>query len=116
MLYEVITKFGGHAQAAGISIKNENLEKFYQKMDSEIEKILDGQETDPELGIDVEVSSGDLNFELAAEIEQLRPFGEGNPEPILASRQMEIMEVRKMGSKENHLKLFLSGNSSYNFV
>ncbi len=108
---ELLLKFGGHAQAAGISIKNENLEKFYQKMDSEIEKILDGQETDPELGIDVEVSSGDLNFELAAEIEQLRPFGEGNPEPILASRQMEIMEVRKMGSKENHLKLFLSGNS-----
>ncbi len=105
---ELLEKFGGHSQAAGVSVKNENLDKFYEKIDKLISKKLKDVDLSEEIKIDAEVSVQDINFELAEELEKLKPFGEGNAEPIFLVRELEIKEKRTVGNGNKHVKLFLA--------
>ena len=104
---ELLVRFGGHSQAAGITIKNENLNKFFEKMNGIIEKELDGKDLTPVLEIDCEIFPKDLDFELAEEIRQFEPFGEGNREPIFLMKNLLVEDIRKVGNGEKHLKLSL---------
>lgn len=104
---DLLLKFGGHSQAAGISIENSKLEEFYSKFDREIENVLEGKDLTPELQIDVEVSPLEADYDLALLIEKLKPFGEGNPEPILMMRNLLIEDLRILGKGEKHIKFNL---------
>jgi single-stranded-DNA-specific exonuclease len=104
---DLLTKFGGHSQAAGIAIKNENLEKFFQKLDKIIGKELEGKDINPVMEIDAEIFPRDLDFELTEGIKKIEPFGEGNEEPIFLMKNLEVSELRKVGNGEKHLKLLL---------
>jgi len=105
---ELLDKFGGHSQAAGVSVANENLEKFYAKMDRLINEKLEGVDLSEEIGIDAEVLVQDINFELAEELQKLEPFGEGNREPVFLIRNLEIREKKVVGNGNKHIKLFLA--------
>jgi len=105
---ELLVEFGGHSQAAGVSVKNENLDKFYEKMDKLISEKLEGIDLSEEIKIDAEVSAQDINFELAEEFEKLKPFGEGNSEPIFLISGLEVKEKRVVGNGNKHVKLFLA--------
>ncbi|KKP85088.1 MAG: Single-stranded-DNA-specific exonuclease RecJ [Candidatus Moranbacteria bacterium GW2011_GWF2_35_54] len=59
---ELLVKYGGHAQAAGITIKNENLEKFYDKMAGIIDKKLESEDLSPEIKVDLELTSQDIGL------------------------------------------------------
>lgn len=109
---ELLIKFGGHDQAAGISVTNENLEKFYQKLNAIIERELAGKELVPEIKIDLEISTDDIDFGLVEALEKMEPFGEGNPLPVFLARNLIINEIKKVGNGEKHLKLFLRSGSS----
>jgi len=104
---DLLIKFGGHSQAAGISVKNAKLEKFYEKLNSQIEKELEGKDISPQLWIDAEVSSSDVNWELAENLEKMKPFGEGNQEPVFAMDNLSVRNIRMIGNGEKHLKLSL---------
>jgi len=103
----LLTKYGGHNQAAGISIKNENLEEFYKRLNTFIEKRLADKDVPPEILIDAEISSKDINFKLAEEIKKMEPFGVGNEEPIFLTKNLIVEELKWVGNGEKHLKLFL---------
>ncbi len=111
---DLLTKFGGHPQAAGISIKPENLTKFSQKMTQLIEKELAGKKIISHIEVDSEIKAEDINWELVNDLKKMEPFGVGNPEPVLVIRNMIIEEVREIGSTKKHLKFLLktSNNSS----
>lgn len=102
-----LVKFGGHSQAAGISIENENLEIFYEKLNEIIEKELEGKDITPEIEIDAEIKASELDFELAQQIQKLEPFGIENREPIFLMNNMIIQEIKVVGNGEKHLKFFL---------
>lgn len=104
---EFLTKYGGHSQAAGITIANENLEAFYEKLNLEIEKELAGKDISPELEIEAEIKSQDIDFSLADFLEKIKPFGIGNPEPVFAMSDLVVEDVRTVGNGEKHLKLSL---------
>ncbi len=104
----LLERFGGHSQAAGIRIKNENLEKFYEKMNNLIEEELEGKDVTPRLDIDLELDFAEISFVLAQEIQKMEPFGEGNPEPVFLTKNLFIQDLRWLGNGEKHLKLFLS--------
>lgn len=104
---ELLKEFGGHSQAAGVSVANENLDKFYEKMDRLISKKLKGIDLSEEIKIDLEISAKDINFQLAEELEKLKPFGEGNREPIFLVRGLEVKEKKVVGNGNKHIKLFL---------
>lgn len=104
---DLLEKFGGHAQAAGITVKDENLEKLKNKMNEVVEKKLEGKDLTSIIWIDQEISINDLSFSLVDSLNKLRPFGVGNSEPNFLIRNLLVQELKWVGNGERHLKLFL---------
>lgn len=113
---DLLLKFGGHSQAAGISVENGKIEEFYEKLDAEIEKELEGKDLFPEIMIDAELSSDEADFSLAEELENMKPFGEGNPEPVFVMKKLLVEDVKMLGSGEKHLKFSLRSRIEGNRV
>ncbi|NTW27413.1 MAG: single-stranded-DNA-specific exonuclease RecJ [Candidatus Moranbacteria bacterium] len=105
---ELLVKFGGHSQAAGVSVANENLDKFYEKMNQLINDKLEGIDISPEVRIDGQLKSSEIDFDLVDDLEKLKPFGQGNDEPIFVIRDLIVREKRTIGTGNKHIKLFLS--------
>jgi single-stranded-DNA-specific exonuclease len=104
---DLLVKFGGHAMAAGLTIKNENLEAFYEKLNGIIEKKLEGIVVEPEILIDMKLSPYHITPQLVGEIAKMAPFGEGNHEPVFLLENMIVQFVRTIGNGDKHLKLTL---------
>lgn len=102
---EMLEKFGGHDQAAGMMIKNNQLEAFYERFNALVETALDGVETVPELIIDRLIHPQDVSPDLITKLQLMQPFGEGNPEPIFALQRARLTSVRRVGKDEQHWKL-----------
>jgi single-stranded-DNA-specific exonuclease len=102
-----LIKFGGHHQAAGILLQNENLKSFYECLDNVIEKELQDRELTPFTHIEMEIKTQEIDMEIAEVIQKLEPFGSGNPEPVFMMKKMIIHELKTVGSDGKHLKLFL---------
>ena len=81
----------------------ETLKKFVSK----IEKELEGKDISPEILVDAEISPKDVDFALAESLDRLKPFGENNPEPVFAMRNLLVEDTRIIGNGEKHLKLSL---------
>ena len=109
---DLLVKYGGHNQAAGITIKNENLEKFYQKMNRLIDKELEGKDLSPEIKVDLELSPEDIGMELVEDLKKMEPFGQGNELPVFLMKNLTIKELKWLGNGEKHLKLFLHPGGS----
>jgi len=103
---EHLLKFGGHKYAAGLSIEESTLEAFVERFDEIAQGVLDDADLTPELSIDGELCGADLTPELAGAIENLSPFGMGNPEPVFIARSAKVVDRRVL--KEKHLKLRLA--------
>lgn len=106
-----LLKFGGHSQAAGVSIKKENLEKFYQSMGNLCEKALLEKDGQTILEIDLEITPEDIDFQFVSELGRMEPFGEANREPIFLMRNMLIESIRTVGNGNKHLKISLRGET-----
>jgi single-stranded-DNA-specific exonuclease len=102
-----LLKFGGHSQAAGISVANENLEKFYEALSKIIEKELEEKDLSLALEIDAEITSKDIDNQFVNDLKKFEPFGEGNAEPIFLMKNLEVSELKIVGNGSKHLKLFL---------
>ncbi|MBI5042576.1 MAG: single-stranded-DNA-specific exonuclease RecJ [Nitrospirae bacterium] len=102
--------FGGHKYAAGLSIRKENIAPFSERINEVAAPSLKKEDFIPKLYIDGELNVKELNFNLLKEIERLEPFGVGNPEPVFAITDAEVLYPKIVGS--NHLKFKLrQGNA-----
>ena len=108
---DLLIRYGGHSQAAGVRVLAENMEKFYEKMTEIIEKQLAGKDLIPQLEIDSEISPEEINWDLLEEIKMMEPFGQGNKEPIFLMKQLLIDDFRMVGNGSKHLKLSLRAKS-----
>jgi len=100
-----LNRYGGHPQAAGFSLKTGNLASFLQEMDRIAREKLEGLDLKPSLEIDAEVTLNEIGGRAYQAISVMAPFGKGNPVPVLASRGVEIIKCRQMGSTGKHLRL-----------
>lgn len=105
---DLLVRFGGHSQAAGATVANDKLEEFYERMNALISEQLEGEDLAEEILIDSEVLAQDVDFNLVEGLEKLRPFGEGNSEPVLIMKNLMVQEKRTLGNGEKHIKLFLA--------
>jgi single-stranded-DNA-specific exonuclease len=105
---ELLVRFGGHAQAAGVTVRNDKMQAFEEKMNSLIEKQLEGIDMTPEIMVDGELFATDVDFELVEGLEKLKPFGQENEEPIFLLKDLIVREKRALGSGNRHVKFFLS--------
>lgn len=117
---DLLVKFGGHAQAAGMTIRNENLDIFYEKFNAIAEERLMGVVTEPELWIDVRLKPAHIVPKLLRDIMLFAPFGEGNSEPVFLLENMRVEEARLVGNGSKHLKLKLmpegAGGKSFDAI
>lgn len=102
---ELIDKFGGHAMAAGLSLKRCHFDAFRQAFQKEISELLAGVDVDQRLLCDAQLREQDLSVEFAAMLERAGPWGHHFPEPLFANR-FYIVEQRIVGHK--HLKMVLA--------
>ncbi len=102
---DLLSNYGGHTRAAGFSIPTSNLEQFKQRISALAHENLDGLDLRPHIDIDAEVPLSTLIGDTFQKIQQLAPFGIGNPVPVFLSRRVEITEQHVMGSKSEHVRL-----------
>ena len=110
MLYEglkecshLLKEFGGHDYAAGLSINEENIEKFRDAFERVASNKLSDEDMVPEMDIDATMDLNDVTEGLVNELDNLAPFGEANPEPLLCSTGLGIADCKVVGN--NHLKM-----------
>jgi single-stranded-DNA-specific exonuclease len=101
---ELLERFGGHAQAAGATILNTNLEAFYEKLEGIVNKKLAETDMTPTLDIDLELSPFHITSDFSIRLKRLEPFGIGNPEPTFLVRDVTVEEARLVGNGEKHVK------------
>ena len=103
---DLFTKFGGHRQAAGLSMAAELVEVFRERFRAYARARLTPADFERELAIDAEAGFADLTDEAAADVLRLAPFGFGNPAPLFAARDVEVAAAPEI-RKERHLFLRL---------
>lgn len=110
---DLITKGGGHKLAAGVTLPVENIEAFRRRVnDFYIQQKLKNQAQLLLPTSDAEALFSEVNEELIQLLDQLEPFGNGNPQPILKTQAVFVADVRRMGDRGQHLKLTLSDSQS----
>lgn len=107
---ELLVRHGGHAQAAGFTVRNENLPLFVQRMTEIAQTKLAVQELQPTVTIDSEIDLEDVDWALQETLAQLEPTGYANPAPLFMSRGVEVVSHRVVGRDGSHLQLRLSSN------
>jgi single-stranded-DNA-specific exonuclease len=107
---QYLVKYGGHKQAAGLTVKREHLDNFYQ----EILRFADSgtfQEAEPTMELEAQLHEADIALETFEEVAKLEPFGVGNPKPKFYINQAQVMTHRLVGAEQQHLQLqVLVGN------
>ncbi len=99
--------FGGHSRAAGFTLPTKNLTRLRQALLQLATTQLAGVDLRPRLDIDAEVTLPDLIGDTYLTIQQLAPFGQGNPAPTFLSRVVEVTDCRTMGGNGEHLRMKL---------
>jgi single-stranded-DNA-specific exonuclease len=105
---DLLVRHGGHAAAAGFTVRNENLFELVNRLRSIAERELGGRDLRPNLTADAEIPLARLTFELIKQLERLQPTGYGNPEPVFISRKVKVQSKRAVGADSKHLKLTLT--------
>lgn len=103
--------YGGHAMAAGFSLPVEQIDAFREKINDYAAVHLCSADAAPVMELDALVSLQDITYELINEIEQLAPYGHGNPGPLFALRQTRLINCRGVGKNNAHLKMLLGDRS-----
>ncbi|MBZ9636056.1 single-stranded-DNA-specific exonuclease RecJ [Clostridium sp. FP1] len=100
---ELLLKFGGHPMAAGLSIKEENIEKLRLKLNS-ICKLTD-EDIIPKVRIDERMPLNKINYGIIEELELLEPYGKGNSSPLLAEKNIPVLKIDILGKSANTIKI-----------
>lgn len=99
---DLLTKFGGHPMAAGLSIDKENVEKFKRRLNDQC--TLSEEELTEKVVIDMELPFAAITEHFIEELEYLEPFGKGNTKPVFAARGVAMQHVKIIGKNKNVAK------------
>jgi single-stranded-DNA-specific exonuclease len=114
---DLLTAFGGHRLAAGFTIACQNLAQLEERITKLATDQLGHLELRPELVIDAELPLSAFGGDTFNLMQKLSPFGYGNPQPTLLSRQVEVIECRNFGNQGEWLRLKLKqGNVTWQAV
>ena len=101
-------RYGGHAAAAGFTLKTDNIDGFRNALLEIAQQEFDEDSWTPELLIDAKIGFRQITPDVYHEIARMEPFGEGNPQPVFCSGPVEVRSARAVGNHNSHLKLFLA--------
>ena len=115
---DLLVRHGGHAMAAGLTIHPDNLDAFRTRLNGIAKRTLKREDLQPPLRLDAEVNLGDITLDTLAELDQLRPMGQGNPAVQFYVRNITHQRpLQRMGAEKQHVKLWLTdGKTSHEAV
>jgi single-stranded-DNA-specific exonuclease len=118
---DLLVRHGGHAAAAGFTVRNENVDALVERMRQIVAEELGETELLPELVIDREIKLENLELKyipgILEDLHKLEPTGRENPEPVFVARNVTVRSARTVGREGSHLKLFLqAGPYSYDGI
>ncbi|MGC9357498.1 MAG: single-stranded-DNA-specific exonuclease RecJ [Anaerolineae bacterium] len=105
---DLLVRYGGHAAAAGFTVRTENLEELQRRLVDLAREELAEVVLTPSLLVDAELPLNMLSWDLHEDLEALAPFGYGNRSPTLVSRDVRILSARAVGAEGRHLKLYVA--------
>lgn len=106
---DVLEQFGGHPMAAGLSLKEENVELFRRRLNENC--TLSQEDLIPRVVIDVPMPVSYITRTLVEQISLLEPFGKGNTKPLFAQKGLRVLNLRILGKNRNVAKLKLMDDS-----
>ncbi|MFA9557177.1 single-stranded-DNA-specific exonuclease RecJ [Evansella sp. AB-rgal1] len=109
---EWLPHFGGHPMAAGLTMKMEHIDLLQEKLNDIASSSVAPEDWERSLAIDLPVSIEEVTVEAIQDLYHLAPFGVGNPAPKVLLEKVELGQAKKIGSKEDHLKLSLKQNDA----
>ena len=114
---DLLTNFGGHTYAAGLSMPVENVPAFRRRFEEYVEQHIQPEQTSAILRIDAEVDFRDINRRVAADIKRFAPYGPDNQKPLFCTRQVYDYGTSKVvGRDQEHIKLELVDSKSSNVL
>lgn len=102
---DLLTQFGGHPMAAGLSMEEKNVEAFRRRLNENC--TLTEQELIPKIMIDVPMPISYLTKQLTEQLKILEPFGKGNTKPLFAQKNLRAVGIRILGRNRNVAKMLL---------
>jgi single-stranded-DNA-specific exonuclease len=110
---EHLVTFGGHKMAAGVTVHPENIRKFAEALENYAQTHLHEEHTTPKLHIDALASLSSFNLDSVNELRLLGPFGQGNPEPLFATKGVTLAATpRRVGTNADHLQLAVTDHTN----
>lgn len=105
---DLLVQHGGHAAAAGFTIRTENLPALAERLQALAEEQLGDRALAPSLDVDVALELDQIDGALVQALDLLEPTGYGNSPPLFVARGVHVLESRAVGAERTHLKLTLS--------
>jgi single-stranded-DNA-specific exonuclease len=109
----LLERFGGHEAAAGLALRAEHVPAFRKEFEKRVSERATSEDFLPQFHIDTEVSPAEISPDLADELENLAPFGSGNPEPLLMLSDLEVCSRRTLGRIHTQMHLRPSGKTAF---
>lgn len=106
---DLMTRFGGHRMAAGMTLPEKNLEELRRRLNEE--SGLSEEDFCPVIHIDAPMPIGYATEKLLEEFEWMEPFGVGNPRPVFAEQHFRILRGQRLGKEKNVLKLYVENEA-----
>lgn len=108
-----LVTFGGHKMAAGVTVLPENIQKFADDLENYAQHNLLDEQRVSKLHIDALASLSEFNYESVTEMQTLGPFGQGNPEPLFATKGVRLCgPPRRVGTNADHLQLAVTDHTN----
>jgi single-stranded-DNA-specific exonuclease len=106
---DLLLRHGGHAMAAGLSIAPENIDLLRQRLNELARRALKPEDLQPPLRLDAEVGLDEMNFDSLAELDRLKPGGQGNPAVQFCARHLSHQRpLQRIGAKKRHVKMWVT--------
>lgn len=114
----LLTSFGGHPMAAGMSLPAENVAKFRSSLAEDFHRVVGPLPEEVRIDIDAEISFNEISLDFITDIQRLAPFGAGNPKLLFATRGLSFNAERVIGKNKNHRKITFTdpGGTSLDFL
>ncbi len=107
---EHLVRYGGHYSAAGLTIQEENIERFKTAFEAESRKMTNAAPPQEGLNVDALISFSEINPGLLQNVARLEPFGNGNPAPLFATHNIEVLPDSLRELRGGHLQCKLREN------
>ncbi len=113
----LLETFGGHTNAVGLSLKEENIDEFRRRLEQYVEQHITLDQVTPQIDVDCELGFGEINSDFLKYLRQFNPSGPGNQKPVFVTRGVYDFGTSKLvGRNQEHIKFELVDSKSDNIM